>query len=86
MARLTWKFENEQKRACAVSCQGRYLLRGKADGTWFGQFIRSPSAKETDSYAVGFLPKLFENMAEAVKACQEHADRISRRSGRLSTV
>lgn len=88
MAHLTWSFDWPVNRAVAVSTQGTYVVVGVAAGRWSVAFTRAiPKACDggSDSDSLNREDLVFPSVADAMHACQRHADKCTpESSGRWS--
>lgn len=86
MPHLTWSFDWPVRRAVAVATHGTYVIVGESPGVWSAKFTRV----ETEQYrrtarAVAVHACHYPSMADAMHACQRHADGYSpESSGRLT--
>lgn len=86
MAQLTWSFDWPVRRAVAVAAHGTYVIVGEAPGDWSAKFTRVDTHQyRRTARDVGQQTCHYPSMADALRACQRHADGYSpQSSGRLT--
>jgi phage terminase large subunit GpA-like protein len=83
---LTWKFEWAIKRATAVVAKGTYVVECDGYHRWHGRFTRvgDSHAPVTTVMRNPENTAEFADLADAIHACQHHADDLTPdSSGRL---
>jgi hypothetical protein len=74
MSRLTWRFENAEYRASATSELGVYRVQGGPEQRWVALFIPF-AVNESRSLSDVFPSCNFATLAQAIKSCEDHAER-----------
>lgn len=75
MSQLTWSFDWPVKRAVAVSTHGTYVITGEGSADWSARFTRADTEQfRRTAHEVGSSTCHYASMADAMHACQRHAD------------
>lgn len=80
MTHLAWTFDWPVNRAVAVTLQGTYVIHGKAPADWSVKFTRAipkSAISDSDSDSLNKTDLTFYTVADAMHACQKHADSCS---------
>lgn len=87
MRQLSWSFDWPVRRAVAVSPHGTYVISGEAQGCWLARFTRAETEEfRRTRHPVGDATE-YQCMADAMRACQRHAERFCNESSdRLSVI
>lgn len=85
MVFLQWTFEWEHRGAYALSPLGRYTISGDDSQKWTAKFHKNGDGTAVITPVDAKHTLTFNNLAEAIRACQRHCDgHSSSRSGRMA--
>lgn len=77
MEQLKWSFDWPIRRAVAVSSHGTYVISGEGPARWFARFTRADTEQfRRTRHPVGQATE-YTCMADAMRACQRHAEQFS---------
>jgi hypothetical protein len=77
MFHLEWSFDWPVQRAVAVSPHGTYVISGEGPGQWLAKFTRADTEQfRRTAHPVGQATR-YPSMADAMRACQRHAEQSS---------
>lgn len=86
MYRLEWSFDWPVQRAVGVTPHGTYVISGEAPGQWLARFTRADTEQfRRTAHVVGDTMR-YPSMADAMRACQRHADHFSSDSSDRLTI
>jgi hypothetical protein len=75
---LTWSFDWPVRRAVAVANHGTYVIFGEGSSRWAAKFSRADSGLlEKKTGDLSRMPTYYASMADALRACQSHAERFA---------
>ena len=75
---LTWSFDWSVRRAVAVPTHGTYVIFGEGQSRWAAKFSRADTGPiERKTVDLSRIPTYYPCMADALRACQSHAERFA---------
>ena len=84
---LTWFFEWDVGRGTARPGHGTYTIERTDDGEWIARFVRADTEEfRKTKRSVSAHYKTFQTPADAIRACQRHAERYSAESSDRFTI
>ena len=78
MVHLRWSFDWPVRRAVAVAPHGTYVISGEGPSEWSAKFTRvDTEAFRKTQRALDDRGTRYESIADAMRACQRHAEQFS---------
>ena len=75
MSQLSWSFDWPVRRAVAVAAHGTYVIIGEGSADWSARFTRADTEQfRRTAHEVGQHTCHYLSMADAMRACQRHAE------------